>query len=90
MPFPLQAVRVLWAPGAIFAVFCLAVCGGMLWVPETLGVELPQTVEELSAYYKKNRLSMSNIKQRFKKEEKQKQQDSNLKTDDSHRRSDPE
>ena len=58
----------LWAPGAIFAVFCLLVCGGMIWVPETLGVELPQTIDELSTYYKKNRISVRHIKERWKKQ----------------------
>ena len=51
----LQAERALWAPGAIFAVLCIGVVVGMFFIPETSGVELPQTMAELSTFYKKNK-----------------------------------
>ena len=46
-----QAERALWAPGAVFAVCCIGVVIGMMYIPETSGVELPQTMDELSAHY---------------------------------------
>ena len=51
----MQAERALWAPGAIFAVLCIGVVVGMFFIPETSGVELPQTMAELSTFYKKNK-----------------------------------
>ena len=55
LPHVFQVERALWAPGAIFAVFCLGVVIGMLFIPETNGIELPQTMEELSIFYKKTK-----------------------------------
>ena len=51
----------VWAPGLIFAIFLFAVCGGMFFVPETKGVELPETLEELSLFYSKNTLTPRKI-----------------------------
>lgn len=36
-------------------------------MPETRGMELPQTMEELSSYYKENRMSLKGVKTMFKR-----------------------
>ncbi|XP_048736820.2 organic anion transporter 3-like [Ostrea edulis] len=46
------AKHVSWAPGAIFACMCFIVTISVFSLPETRGVELPSTMNELKMWYK--------------------------------------
>ncbi|XP_041363345.1 solute carrier family 22 member 6-A-like, partial [Gigantopelta aegis] len=48
----LLAGYAFWAPGTIFGMCCLAVAVLVTFLPETTGRELPQTIEEMAAWYK--------------------------------------
>ncbi|XP_041376410.1 organic cation transporter protein-like [Gigantopelta aegis] len=48
----LLAGYAFWAPGTIFGMCCLAVTVLVTFLPETTGRELPQTIEEMTAWYK--------------------------------------
>ncbi|WAR12739.1 OCTL-like protein [Mya arenaria] len=50
--------RIKWLPGAIYAVLCLVVIVLFAFVPETNGVELPQTLDELSEWYRVNKFEL--------------------------------
>ncbi|XP_052696616.1 organic cation transporter protein-like [Crassostrea angulata] len=45
------AEEIPWAPGTIFSAMCLTVTLIILYVPETRGVELPQTLVEVKVWY---------------------------------------
>ena len=45
----------MWAPGAIFAAMCLISSFFIAFLPETTGLNLPTTVEELDDWYKQNK-----------------------------------
>ncbi|XP_046556465.1 solute carrier family 22 member 7-like [Haliotis rubra] len=49
----LLAEHVEWAPGTIFGVCCLLVTVLVNVLPETMGRELPQTVDDVEAWHKK-------------------------------------
>ncbi|KAK6167507.1 hypothetical protein SNE40_021513 [Patella caerulea] len=49
----LLAANLPWAPGAIFGACCLIVTITILYLPETMGKELPQTMEDLNKLYDK-------------------------------------
>ena len=44
-----------YAPAAVVTVMCLIVIIIFLYLPETMGFELPKTIEELKQWYKANR-----------------------------------
>ena len=44
-----------YAPAAVVTVMCLIVIILFLYLPETMGYELPKTIEELKQWYKDNR-----------------------------------
>lgn len=48
------AEEIPWAPGTIFSAMCLIVTFIILYVPETRGVELPQTLVEVKVWYSEN------------------------------------
>ena len=50
----LQAGYAFWAPGTIFGASCLAVTVLVMLLPETTGRELPQTIEDMVAWYTTN------------------------------------
>ncbi|KAL5004640.1 hypothetical protein ScPMuIL_018096 [Solemya velum] len=52
----------VWAPGAIFGGLCLLVTFLLTFLPETMNVELPQTIEELNDWYE-NRSKNKKAKQ---------------------------
>ncbi|XP_048733416.2 organic anion transporter 3-like [Ostrea edulis] len=61
-----------WAPGTIFASMCFIVTIIMLYLPETRGMDLPQTLENVKVWYAENsgiRLRKGRHKQRIKDEE---------------------
>lgn len=43
-----------WAPGAVFSVMCFVVIVIVLYLPETRGMDLPQTLEEVKIWYAEN------------------------------------
>lgn len=45
------AEEIPWAPGTIFSAMCFIVTLIILYVPETRGVELPQTLKEVKVWY---------------------------------------
>ncbi|XP_050395547.2 solute carrier family 22 member 3 [Patella vulgata] len=49
----LLAVKIPWAPGAIFGVSCFFTTLSILYLPETMGKELPQTMDDLNKLYDK-------------------------------------
>lgn len=57
-----QARYAVWAPGAIFGGLCLLVTFLLTFLPETMNVELPQTIEELNDWYE-NRSKNKKAKQ---------------------------
>nr|XP_022332351.1 solute carrier family 22 member 6-A-like [Crassostrea virginica] len=58
------AEKIPWAPGTIFTVMCFTVILILLYVPETRGHELPQTLAEVKVWYTEH----SGRRQRNKKE----------------------
>ncbi|KAK3098694.1 hypothetical protein FSP39_022115 [Pinctada imbricata] len=48
------AMYVAWGPGAVFGSMCFIVSFLCLYLPETRGHELPQTIEELKQWYKQH------------------------------------
>lgn len=60
----LKATYIIWGPGLIFGVMCLLAGALLTRLPETRGYELPDSMEELSGWYK----SMK-IREKYKKEE---------------------
>ncbi|KAL5004945.1 hypothetical protein ScPMuIL_018401 [Solemya velum] len=58
------ATYIIWGPGLIFGVMCLLAGALLTRLPETRGYELPDSMEELSGWYK----SMK-IREKYKKEE---------------------
>jgi hypothetical protein len=46
-----QAEEIPWAPGTIFSLMCLIVVVILFYLPETRGVELPQTLAEVELWY---------------------------------------
>lgn len=50
----LQATHIPWAPGMIFSIMCFGVTIIILYLPETRGIELPQTLGEVKLWYAKN------------------------------------
>ena len=53
-----QSKQISWLPGCIFAILNLITIVMFAFVPETNGIELPQTIEELTEWYKVNKFSM--------------------------------
>ncbi|XP_053381642.1 solute carrier family 22 member 7-like [Mercenaria mercenaria] len=47
-----------WLPACIYAVMCIVTVVLLAFVPETNGVELPQTMEELAEWYRGNKFEM--------------------------------
>ncbi|XP_053381640.1 organic cation transporter-like protein [Mercenaria mercenaria] len=50
--------KIGWLPPCVFAVMCLITVLLFAFVPETNGVELPQTIEELSDWYRVNKFEL--------------------------------
>lgn len=50
----IQARHTPWAPGAVFSVMCFVVIVIVLYLPETRGMDLPQTLEEVKIWYAEN------------------------------------
>lgn len=50
----IQARHTPWAPGAVFSVMCFVVIVIVLYLPETRGIDLPQTLEEVKTWYAEN------------------------------------
>ncbi|KAL5004747.1 hypothetical protein ScPMuIL_018203, partial [Solemya velum] len=57
--------KVIWAPGTVFGLMCLTVSFLTLFLPETHGRELPQTLVELNTWYErkppKQKKKISNV-----------------------------
>lgn len=54
IPKQLQATQIPWAPGMIFSIMCFVVTIIALYLPETRGMELPQTLGEVKLWYAEN------------------------------------
>ncbi|XP_053381643.1 organic anion transporter 3-like [Mercenaria mercenaria] len=50
--------KIGWLPPCVFAVMCLITVLLFAFVPETTGVELPQTIEELREWYRVNKFEL--------------------------------
>lgn len=50
----IQARHTPWAPGAVFSVMCFVVIVIVVYLPETRGIDLPQTLEEVKTWYAEN------------------------------------
>lgn len=50
----IQATHIPWAPGMIFSIMCFGVTIIILYLPETRGIELPQTLGEVKLWYAEN------------------------------------
>ncbi|XP_052762014.1 solute carrier family 22 member 6-A-like [Mya arenaria] len=61
--------KIRWMPGAIYAVMCIFVVFLFAFVPETHGVEVPQTVDELTVWYRVNKFEMKIGKNRNAKKD---------------------
>lgn len=48
------ATHIPWAPGMIFSIMCFGVTIIILYLPETRGIELPQTLGEVKLWYAEN------------------------------------
>ncbi|KAK3097972.1 hypothetical protein FSP39_014956 [Pinctada imbricata] len=48
------AMYISWGPGAAFGIMCVIVSLLCLYLPETRGFELPQTIEELKQWYRQH------------------------------------
>lgn len=53
-----QSHKTRWLPGAVYAALSIVVVFLLAFVPETSGVELPQTVKELSMWYQVNTFTL--------------------------------
>ncbi|KAK3096477.1 hypothetical protein FSP39_000576 [Pinctada imbricata] len=62
-----MAMYVAWGPGAVFGIMCFIVSFLCLYLPETRGHELPQTIGELKQWYKQHsgRGKKRNIKEKL-------------------------
>ncbi|XP_053381641.1 solute carrier family 22 member 6-A-like [Mercenaria mercenaria] len=52
------STKIKWLPPCVFAVMCLIAVLLFAFVPETNGVELPQTIEELQEWYRGNKFEL--------------------------------
>ncbi|XP_060602443.1 organic anion transporter 3-like [Ruditapes philippinarum] len=50
--------QVKWLPACIYAALCLVTMFLFAFVPETNGVELPQTIDELTEWYRVNKFNL--------------------------------
>jgi len=66
----IQSHAARWLPGVIYSALCIVVIFLFAFVPETNGVELPQTIEELGEWYKVNTFELKIGKNRHAKEKK--------------------
>ena len=70
-----QSHSVKWLPAFVYAVMCILTVILLAFIPETNGVELPQTMEELADWYRGNKFEMKigknvHVKKKAKTEEK--------------------
>ena len=57
-PVCFQSEQVTWLPACIYAVLCIVTIFLFAFVPETNGVELPQTIDELTEWYRVNKFEL--------------------------------
>ena len=57
MCYSFQSQVVPWLPGAIFSVMNVITVILLAYIPETNGIDLPQSMDELTAWYKVNKFS---------------------------------
>lgn len=58
--FPSQIDYIPWLPGTVYGCSCIVVCFLIIYLPETLNRELPQTLDEIKEW---NRIAKEKAKQ---------------------------